>query len=77
LIPDQSGELAKLVESAVQKNADERIKILHQVSEKLITEGKIIPIVHYGTSILSSANIEALPPTEFDDELKLNTIRWK
>jgi MarR-like DNA-binding transcriptional regulator SgrR of sgrS sRNA len=77
VIPDEDGTLNALLQKAVQMDFAERAGILHQISENLLLSGRMVPFVHFGVSILSSKTIVALPPSKFDDELKLADIRWR
>jgi ABC-type transport system substrate-binding protein len=76
LIPDPDGSLNKLLNEATQSDPEKRRELLQTISEKLTSTGRIIPLLHYGTAILSPKNIKALPPTDYDDELRLADIRW-
>ncbi|MDR3606507.1 MAG: ABC transporter substrate-binding protein [Oligoflexia bacterium] len=77
IIPDPDGALNALLQQAVQADTNRRAQFLHDVSSRLISEGRIVPFVHYGNTVLSSASIDAFPPTRYDDELRLSEIRWK
>ncbi|MGK5083238.1 ABC transporter substrate-binding protein [Bdellovibrionota bacterium FG-1] len=77
IVPDPTGELNRLLSEAVQADPAKRTELLHKISEELVLSGRIIPIMHYGTQILSSSSVDARPPTDFDDELRLADIRWK
>jgi MarR-like DNA-binding transcriptional regulator SgrR of sgrS sRNA len=77
IIPDRDGVLNGLLQKAVEAEPANRPKILHEVSERLLSTGRIVPFVHHGISVVSSAQIEAHPPSRFDDELRLSDIRWK
>ena len=75
-IPDPDGSLNKLLSEAIQAGPEKRRELLQKISEKLTTSGRIIPLFHYGAAILSPQKIKALPPTDYDDELRLSEIRW-
>jgi nickel transport system substrate-binding protein len=75
-IPDPDGSLNKLLNEATQADPEIRSELLQTISAKLTSTGRIIPLFHYGTAILSPQNIQALPPAVDDDELRLAEIRW-
>jgi MarR-like DNA-binding transcriptional regulator SgrR of sgrS sRNA len=77
IIPDPDGSLNKILVEATQSNLEKRRDLLQSISEKLITSGRIAPFLHYGTTIVSPKQIDARPPSDYDDELRLSEIRWK
>jgi MarR-like DNA-binding transcriptional regulator SgrR of sgrS sRNA len=77
IIPDPDGKLDGLLQQAVQAGPVERSALLHDLSEALLHDGRIVPFVHYGSSIVSSPDVIAEPPSQYDDELRLADIRWR
>lgn len=77
IIPDPDGKLDALLQKAVQADSTARSTLLHDLSEALLRDGRIVPFVHYGSSIVSSPDVIAEPPSQYDDELRLADIRWR
>lgn len=77
IIPDPEGTLNSLLQHAVEVGPDKRPPILHAVSEALVKDARVVPFMHYGSSIVSSPDIIARPPSKYEDELRLNAIRWR
>lgn len=77
IIPDSDGKLEALLEAAVQDDPARRSERLNELSEALIRDGRLVPFVHHGSSIVSSPDIIAQPPSRYDDELRLADIRWR
>lgn len=76
IVPDPEGKLNRLLKDAVEAPMNERAAILHRLSEMLVRDAHLVPFLHYGTSIVSSADIVAEPPSAYDDEIRLADIRW-
>ncbi len=77
IIPDADRSLNGLLQQAVQAAPAERAAFLHKVSENLLLSATIVPLMHFGTSIVSSGNLKAILPSQYEDEIRLADIRWK
>jgi ABC-type transport system substrate-binding protein len=77
IIPDPGGTLTGLLKRAVEASPARRAALLHRLSMIMLSEARFIPIVLYGTSVVSSPNVVVAPSSEYDDDIRLADIRWR
>ena len=61
IIPDPDSALNCLLTNTVESEPALPAKILHEVSEQLLRTARIVPFIHHGISVVSSAEIKARP----------------
>ena len=77
MIPDPDNYYFNKLQSSVEKKDGSGLSILREISEELVRKSTIIPLMHFGTLVLTSNIYVFTKKSVFDDEIRFDKLKLK